>query len=216
MSEWSAIELKAGQHASPADGLCLMEAVALFAGERHGDWPYCVCPALIEFGRVLNDALPDRRRTAMLLPLVPVLVGTREPGCTGDGLNPSPLGRQRAAALVAWCVNTLPNKPAVPDGEEGQRRAASLEEAQDALRFGQAQHAARAAAAAVAWAAKGAWHRSLGEALIRPVSPRQAAEEASHAALAVWQEAINAYRDAALLGRPAMAPLIPAVERIDG
>lgn len=216
MVEWSVIELKTGHHASSADGLCLMEAVALFAGERHGDWPDCVCPALIEFGRVLNDALPDNRRTSMLLPLVPVLVGTREAGCTGDGLNPSRLERKRAAALVAWCVNVLPGSAVAQGSEERQHRAGALEEAQGALRFGQAQHAARAAAAAVAWTAKGVWHRSLGEPLTRVLSPRKAADEASRATLGVWQGAVDAYRRAALLGRSAPATTLPVVEAADG
>lgn len=216
MIQWSAIELKAGQHASPADGLCLMEAVALFAGERHGDWPNCCCPSLVEFGRPLNDALPDHRRTAMLLPLVPLLVGTREPGCTGEAFNPSPLERRRAAALVTWGLHALPGKPIAHESEEQQRRANALGEAQDALRFGQAQHAARAAAAAVAWTAKGVWQRSLGEAAARSPLPKRAAEEASRATLVVWKGAVAAYRDAALLGRPAPATTRPAMERADG
>ncbi len=107
MHEWHDIRLTAGEHDSPADGLCLMEAVALFAGERHRDWPTCVCPVLIEFGRVLNDTMPDQWRTDLLLPLVPVLVGTRDPLSDSCGINATGLERQRAAALLAWCVNRL-------------------------------------------------------------------------------------------------------------
>lgn len=217
MIQWNAIELKAGHHASSADGLCLMEAVALFAGERHGDYPDCCCPSLVEWGRVLNDQMPDGLRTSFLLPLIPLLVDTREPGCTGDGLHPSPLERRRAAALVAWCVNTLPSKRSARDSEEARCCAAELGDAGDHLAAGQAQHASRAAARAVAWTAKGVWHRSLGEALARPLSPSRAAEEATCATLAVWQEAVDAFRRAALLGRAvpveiaARAALLPAL-----
>lgn len=206
MHEWHNIRLTAGKHSGPGDGLCLMEAVALFAGERHGDWPNCVCPALIEFGRVLNDALPDDRRTAMLLRLVPVLVGTREPGCTGDGLSPSPLERRRATMLVTWCVNTLPGLPVAKSSDEYDRREAYLSDAVDQLAVGQAQHATRYAANAVAWAVKGVWHRNLGDGLARATSLKRAAEQACHATLEVWQSAIDAYRSVALLG------YAPAVE----
>jgi len=82
MHKWHDILLTAGDHSSPADGLCLMEAVALLAGERHGDWPTCVCPALVEFRRILNDTMPDQWRTGLLLQLVPALVGNTPPALT--------------------------------------------------------------------------------------------------------------------------------------
>lgn len=52
------VVLRAGAHTSPEDDMCLMEAVAFFAGERHSDRPLCACPILGEFGRGLNDCLP--------------------------------------------------------------------------------------------------------------------------------------------------------------
>ncbi|NUR19372.1 MAG: hypothetical protein HOQ12_07535, partial [Gemmatimonadaceae bacterium] len=38
------ITLASGGHASPADGLCVMEAAAYFAREPHSDRPACVSP----------------------------------------------------------------------------------------------------------------------------------------------------------------------------
>jgi len=75
------LHLLTGGHDSVDDGVCLLEAVAWFAGEPHSDHPACTSPVLGAFGRRLNDLLPDDRRQE-LVPLVPQLVGT-----AGDGLD---------------------------------------------------------------------------------------------------------------------------------
>lgn len=196
MHEWHDIRLTAGQHSGPGDGLCLMEAVALFVGERHGDWPACVCPVLIEFGRVLNDAMPDHWRTDLLLPLVPALVSTRDPQSDGCGITSTGLERNRAAALLAWCVNVFEREAG--GGDEVELRAlGALDDAAEALRFGQAQHAARNAAAAVAWAVKAAADCELATALRAGKSPQAAARAAAHISLSLWKGLVAAYRDAA-------------------
>lgn len=193
MHERHDIRLTAGQHNGPGDGLCLMEAVALFVGERHGDWPACVCPVLIEFGRVLNDAMPDRWRTDLLLPLVPVLVGTRDPQSDSCGITSTGQERDRAAALLAWCVNVVERDAS--GGDEAELRArGALADAAEALRFGQAQHAARNAAAALAWAVKAAADRELAAALRAGQSPQAAARPAAGICLAIWREAVAAYQ----------------------
>jgi hypothetical protein len=38
--------LSHGSHDRREDGMCLMEAVAFLAGERHSDRPVCACPVL--------------------------------------------------------------------------------------------------------------------------------------------------------------------------
>ncbi|PZU77497.1 MAG: hypothetical protein DI530_12880 [Sphingomonas sp.] len=188
MHERYDIRLTAGQHTGPGDGLCLMEAVALFVGERHGDWPSCVCPVLIEFGRVLNDAMPDHWRTDLLLPLVPVLVGTRDPQSDSCGITSTGLERDRAAALLAWCVNVVEREAGDGDGDgAGLRARGALADAAEALRFGQAQHAARNAAAALAWAVKAAADRELVEAVRAGKSPQAAARAAACICLAIWR-----------------------------
>lgn len=69
--------LKNGGHSDRSNGLCLMEVVAWVAGEPHSDQPRCVSPVLGAFGRSFNDGLnDDQRRTEMLRPFVPRLVGT--------------------------------------------------------------------------------------------------------------------------------------------
>jgi len=196
MHEWHDIRLTAGDHDSPADGLCLMEAVALFAGERHGDWPTCVCPVLIEFGRVLNDTMPDQWRTDLLLPLVPVLVGTRDPLSDSCGINGTGLERKRAAALLAWCVNSLEGVTRGDDEAELHARGA-LADAEEALRFGQAQHAARNAAAALAWAVKATADQEPAAALCAGQSAQAAVRASERSSWNLWQGAVDTYRDAA-------------------
>lgn len=71
------IHLAKGLHRRPKDGMCLMEAVAFFAGEPHSDRPQCVCPVLAAFGRAWNDALPDEDRNRLLRSFIPRLIGTR-------------------------------------------------------------------------------------------------------------------------------------------
>ncbi len=83
MSETAKLDLEAltlayGGHKSRDTGLCLMEAVAYFAGEDHTDHPQCACPVLTSYGITLNDKLPDDQRQR-LKPLIPKLVGTRNP-----------------------------------------------------------------------------------------------------------------------------------------
>ena len=63
------ITLESGSHGSRAAGLCLLEAVAYFAGERHTDRPQCTCRVLGAYGRALNDRLMDEERQ-LLRPLI--------------------------------------------------------------------------------------------------------------------------------------------------
>jgi hypothetical protein len=87
------IYLTSGAHTHRDDGVCLLEAVAWFAGEPHSDSPVCVSPVLTEFGHELNDALPDGKRQR-LTPLIPRLVGT-----AGDGRD-----EQRGYAALDWFI----------------------------------------------------------------------------------------------------------------
>ena len=89
------ITLAKGGHQSPDEGLCLLEAVAFLAGERHTDSPACTSPVLSEMGRDLNDALPDDLRQ-QLIPLIPDL-----PGTAGDGHDET-----RSYMALDWLVRT--------------------------------------------------------------------------------------------------------------
>ena len=66
-----------GSHPNPDAGMCVMEAVAYVAGEPHSGSPACASPVLAALLRRWNDDLPHADRTRLLLPLVPVLVGSR-------------------------------------------------------------------------------------------------------------------------------------------
>jgi hypothetical protein len=64
-----------GRHPDLSRGACLMEATAYLAGEPHTDRPGCVHPVLAALAHVVNDAVSDQTRQA-LLPLAPRLIGT--------------------------------------------------------------------------------------------------------------------------------------------
>lgn len=71
---FSHIPLSSGAHASPDEGLCAMELVALMAGLPHSDKPDCTCPMIAGYVRRLNDYLGDDRES--LRPYLPMLIGT--------------------------------------------------------------------------------------------------------------------------------------------
>lgn len=68
-----------GSHKTSEEGVCLLEACALIAGEAHTDHPVCVCPVLSAFLRKVNDLAfhDDEARTQVLLPLVESLISSR-------------------------------------------------------------------------------------------------------------------------------------------
>lgn len=70
--------LARGKHVHPEVGLCLLEAAAWLAGEKHTDRPLCVAEDIAHLGRELNDALPDDRRQ-QLAPLARLMIDTRPP-----------------------------------------------------------------------------------------------------------------------------------------
>ena len=55
----------------------------------------CVCPVIGAFMRSWNDSLPDDRRTALLLPLIPKTIGTR---------GSDALANRRAAMATDWLI----------------------------------------------------------------------------------------------------------------
>jgi hypothetical protein len=69
--------LKSGAHSSVKEGLCVMEAVAYFAGEKHSDRPECACPVLTKFMINTNDRMNADER-ALLKPYIKKLIGTRD------------------------------------------------------------------------------------------------------------------------------------------
>ena len=91
------VHLARGAHVTAEDGLCFMEMVAWFAGEKHNDAPSCVSPVLTVFGIGLNDLMNDTERNTLLKPLVPLIAGTVDPDSE----------QKRAEFLIMWTVNNI-------------------------------------------------------------------------------------------------------------
>jgi hypothetical protein len=72
------IVLGHGAHGTREHGVCLLEAVAWFANEKHSDAPACACPVIAAFGRRLNDRL-DYEQRQRLTELIPALALSRAP-----------------------------------------------------------------------------------------------------------------------------------------
>ena len=199
------IELKHGSHASSQDGVCLMEAVALFAGEEHTDRPACVCPVLTNFGISLNDRMNTVNRQK-LKRLIPRLVGTRNESLenrraefladralrlflpialrhAGDAMEKANL--EEHAISLRQCVAQMESLPA---GYSATAAAAATAAAREA-----------ATATAAAWAAE-AW-----EAARAAMAAAEAARAAMAAAEAWAAEAWEAARAAAAAARAARA-----------
>ena len=71
-----AVTLAAGGHLPDSDAMCVMEAVAMLAGESWSDHPQCASPVLGAFLRSWNDALPDDERQ-QLKQYIARLVGSK-------------------------------------------------------------------------------------------------------------------------------------------
>src|SRR3990167_2992462 len=94
--ELASVSLLHGSHASRADGVWAMEAVAWLAGEKHGDAPECTCPVIAAFVRRWDDRIKtDEDRTRLLRPLIPKLIGTR---------STKAVEQKRALLIMDWLI----------------------------------------------------------------------------------------------------------------
>jgi hypothetical protein len=59
---YQTITLSKGKHASPHDGVCVMELASMLADEPFNDHPQSVCPVIASFLRAYNDRIDDARR----------------------------------------------------------------------------------------------------------------------------------------------------------
>ncbi len=215
--------LAAGAHREGAE-MCAMEAVAYIAREPWSDHTACSCPVLSAFMRSWNDWLPEDERTAILLPFIPRLVGTKG----------SPALEQRRATMsadwlirvhtVAWLrlakldkqADLLASLPEITDFAQCPSLMPALEAvrtdayaAWDAARdaaWDAAWDAARAAAWDAAWAAAwaAAWDAAWDAAWAAGrAAAWDAAWDAARAAAwdaaraAAWDAGRDAARDAA-------------------
>ena len=192
------ITLARGAHEDRSDGLCLLEAVAWFAGESHSDHPACVSPVVAAYGRHLNDVLPDESRR-LLIPFIPAMSHT-----AGDGLD-----KARGYLALDWLIRVY--TPAWLDlaglsAEAGQLRG--LHRINDLITVRNAGPVVRMAAdkaTAAGTAARNAAWDAAGTAARTAAGPaawdaagtaaRAAAEDA--AGTAAWDAAWPAAEDAA-------------------
>jgi hypothetical protein len=176
------LHLEHGSHVHRGDGVCLLEAVAWFAGEPHTDRPACVSPVLGAYGRYLNDILPEPKRQE-LRTLIPLL-----PGTAGDGKDET-----RGYLALDWLIRTW--TPAWLSLAGLTSEAQAIRDLRPIVDLAAAEsagpvvwHASQKAAAA--WDA--AWGAARGAA-------RAAAWDAARGAArgAAWDAAWDAARDAA-------------------
>jgi hypothetical protein len=73
------ITLSQGSHPDTSEGVCLLEAVSWWVGEKHSDFPECVDPILANLGQTLNDSMLDHYREGFAS-LIPLIAGTRDDG----------------------------------------------------------------------------------------------------------------------------------------
>jgi hypothetical protein len=114
------LRLEPGSHASPEQGVCIVELASILAKEKFSDEPNCVCDVIGAFLRSWNDRAShvDRQR---LRPYAARIVGTRSGRAITHsrrdfclvwselaGLNGGPvsrsLARLRARIRVAWVL----------------------------------------------------------------------------------------------------------------
>ena len=75
--EFRTVRLVAGAHPATSKEMCIMEAEAYIAGERHSDHPNCVSPMLAMIARRVNDYMTQEERDEFIAPMLGTFAGTR-------------------------------------------------------------------------------------------------------------------------------------------
>jgi hypothetical protein len=70
------LRLEPGAHASPYDGVCVVELASVLAGEKFSDHPRCVCDVIAGFLRSWNDRAGHFNRQR-LVPYASRVIGSR-------------------------------------------------------------------------------------------------------------------------------------------
>ena len=84
-----------GSHKTRADGLCVMEAVAMLSGEEHFDHPICASWVITELAIWVNDSCGDELRNELLRDLPWRIVGTDAS---------AKIEKQRVYMVADWAV----------------------------------------------------------------------------------------------------------------
>lgn len=202
------VRLDSGAHESPEQGMCFMEMVAWFAGEKHSDKPDCASNVLGTYGIGLNDRMPDDVRDRLLKPVVPMIAGTFDPA------NEQP----RAKFLAMWSVNKV--LPIILRLRGYEELAVRCEAAKDLVEARSAAYAADAATYATAYATYAAAYAAnaaadatyaAADAANAANAAADAADAAAYAAYAatyaaayaeqIWRCAVDGLRGAIQIGR---------------
>ena len=200
MTDHPNITLSTGSHRTRDDGMCMMEAAAMLAGEPHTDRPDCVDPVIAAFCRTWQDRLDDEQRADLAAPLVQLVIGTRT----------TPEDQDRRAIMVGdWCWRTvlpmwLDLVPSLADHAAALRAQPEATTADQLATLGggvgdAAWAAAGAAARDAAWdaARDAAWAAARAAAWAAAGDAAGAAAWAAAGAAAAWAAAGDAARDAA-------------------
>ena len=170
------IPLTRGSHATPDEGLCLLEATAYLAGEPHSDHPVCASPVLAAFGRAWNDGMRSDQEREQLKPYAALLIGTagdREADARRSWMALDWLVRvhtvtwlELAGGDCAVHAAKLAALPALIDGDRARSAQPTINAAWAAAGAA-ARDAAGAAARDAAWAAARAAARDAAWAAAR-------------------------------------------------
>jgi len=152
------LKLLSGSHSSVEQGLCIMEAVAYFAGEKHSDKPECACPVLTSYMIKINDSMNEEERQK-LKPYIKKLIGTKD----GNSAKRLEILVHHACTKITPFALELANLPKEAEimrqlkmGDYSAARSAAWSAAESAeLAELAAWSAARSAAESAAWSA--AW-----------------------------------------------------------
>src|SRR4051794_3252337 len=91
------VRLSRGKHASPDQGVCVMELASMLAGEPFSDSPHCVSPVIGGFLRTYNDGIDDRLRQD-LYRFAAEVVDTRANAA---------LEQRRASQCIGWAASLV-------------------------------------------------------------------------------------------------------------
>lgn len=205
-----------GSHESPEAGMCVMEAVAYVAGEEHTDRPECACPVIAAFLREWNDAImDDARRTELLAPLVPRLVGSRRTAAVEQRRADLALDWFVRVQAPAWLAlsDTLRPHAAALRGLAPLTSAAACRSAQTTLDEARSASAAASAARVAAWDARVAAGAAAWDAAWDAWAAAWDARDAAWAAASAAASAASAAWDAARAASTvALQPTVAALQ----
>ena len=214
MIDIDSITLAKGAHPR-RDATCVMEAVALLAGEKWSDTPQCASPVIAAFLRNWNDNLDDDKRQELKRYIQP-LVNSRGTQAQEDERSWMALDWLARAQVPAWL--RLAGLTAQAEAIEACAPIVGPESAraaQEALDDGRRKAAAVTAAAGdaaedAAWAAAGAAVRAAaGDAAWDAARAAAWAAAWAAAGAAAWAAAWAAAGDAA---RDALAPTVAMLQ----